>query len=324
MNSSPCLCHSGHLRLLSEGLGIAALGVARVEPVGQSAADSYRRWIADGRHGSMAYLDRYHDIRTNPELLLPGARSIIVAAFNYYPRRFQRPDAPQFAYYAYGRDYHDVVHGRLNTLADRIRASAGGEFRVCVDTAPLFERYWAVKAGIGVRGLNSQLIIPGKGSYFFLGEILTTLDITPDSPATGGCGSCGACIKACPAKAINGDGTIDARKCLSYLTIEHRGELPQGTALGNHVYGCDECQKSCPHNRHACATDIDEFAPSEAFLSLDREKILNMTDDDFRAIFRHSAVKRTKLTGLIRNAGRLSDPGDFVTLQSKDASSPHR
>jgi len=324
MNSSPCRCHSGLVRRLSDGLGVTALGVARVEAVEQSVMDSYCRWIADGMHGSMSYLDRYLDIRTNPELLLPGARSIIVAAFNYYPKQFQNPSVPQFAYYAYGLDYHDVVRGRLGTLTDRIRSAMGGEFRVCVDTAPLFERYWAEKAGIGVRGINSQLIIPGKGSYFFLGEILTTLDIEPDIPSQGDCGKCGACIKACPAKAINGDGTVDASKCLSYLTIEHRGDFPEHTVLGNHVYGCDECQKSCPHNRRAVATEIEEFSPSQAFLSLDREKIMDMTASGFNAVFRRSAVKRTKLAGLIRNAGHLSDPGDFVTLQSKDASNPHR
>lgn len=324
MNSSPCRCHSEFVRQLSGGLGITALGVAGVETVDRSVMDSYRRWIADGMNGSMAYLDRYHDIRCNPGLLLTGARSIIVAAFNYYPRQFQSPSAPQFAYYAYGLDYHDVVRERLVTLSDRIRTAIGGEFRVCVDTAPLFERYWAEKAGVGIRGLNSQLIIPGKGSYFFLGEILTTLDIVPDLPSCGDCGKCGACVEACPAKAIQGDGTVDARKCLSYLTIEHRGELPSDTPLGNHVYGCDECQKACPHNRHARATDIEAFTPSEALLSLDREKILNMTPADFSAIFRRSAVKRTKLAGLIRNAGHLSDPGDFVTLQSEDASNPHR
>lgn len=309
MNSSRCQCHSSDLRPLADSLGITALGTARLAPVDDAVMRSYAEWIDSGKHGGMAYLDRYHDIRRDPELLLPGAKSIIVAAFNYYPARRQPAEAPQFAYYAYGRDYHDVVRDRLKQLAAEIESRWGGSSRVCVDTAPLFERYWAVKAGIGVRGLNSQLIIPGKGSYFFLGEILTTLDIEPDRPSAGDCGRCGACIKACPAGAIGADGVVDASKCLSYLTIEHRGELPEGINLGNRVYGCDECQKACPHNRRAVPTDITEFAPSDVFLSIDLEKLKNLDAEGFSALFRHSAVRRAKLAGLIRNASRLQSNG---------------
>ncbi len=314
MNSSPSPCHSGVLRGLASGLGISAIGTARIEPVEDAVVDSYRRWIGIGHHGDMSYLDRYHDIRHNPELLLPGARTIIVAAFNYYPSRIQRADAPQFAYYAYGRDYHEVVRDRLRRLSAEIESRWGGESRVCVDTAPLFERYWAVKAGIGIIGLNSQLIIPGKGSYFFLGEILTTLTFDHDSPIGGDCGRCGRCISRCPAGAISSDGSVNASKCLSYLTIEYRGDLPEGSNLGNHVYGCDECQKACPHNRNAKPTDIDEFTPSDEFLQLDIETLRNLDRDRFNALFRHSAVKRAKLEGLLRNARSLSSADDFVTL----------
>lgn len=301
-------CSGDSEALLPEALrlGIARLGIAAVEPVEAEAASSYSRWIADGRHGAMAYLERHNDLRMNPELLLPGARSIIVAAFNYYPSKLQRDDVPQIAYYAYGRDYHEVVRERLTALASVVKSRYGGETRVCVDTAPLLERYWAVKAGLGFRGLNSQLIIPDLGSYFFLGEILTTARLAPDAPMVAtDCGKCGACVKACPGKAIGDDGALDARRCLSYLTIEYRGELPADVSLGNRIYGCDACQRACPHNAEAKPTEIEEFHPGEEFLSLDREAFATMTPEKFSRLFRHSAIKRTKFSGLLRNLTHL-------------------
>ncbi len=301
MNSSHSQCLNTALKELAFSHGASAVGVARAEPVSDEVMEYYRKWIAQGCHGNMTYLDRYFELRQNPALLLPGARSIIIVAFNYYPRTFQRTEVPQFAYYAYGLDYHDVVRRRLEAVARTLESQFGGTTRVCVDTAPLFERYWAQKAGIGIRGLNSQLIIPGKGSYFFLGEILTTLELKADAPVEGDCGRCGACVSRCPAGAISRDGVVDASKCLSYLTIEYKGDFPEDTPLGNRIYGCDECQKACPHNRTAIPTDIEEFHPSEAFLSLDRNSIAALDTDGFNSVFRHSAVKRTKLAGLLRN-----------------------
>lgn len=292
---------SDALRDVAQRLGVTRLGIATVHDVDPIETARYDKWIADGCNGEMSYLDKYHDIRRNPEGLLPGAKSVIVCAFNYFPQRFQRHDVPQFAYYAYGKDYHEVVRSRLQALAAYIVENYGGETRVCVDTAPLPERYWAVEAGLGFRGLNSQLIIPGLGSYFFLGEILTTIDFVPDKPFKGDCGSCGECVRSCPGRAING-GKIDARRCISYLTIEYRGDtLPDSTDLGGRVYGCDLCQQVCPHNRGCTATDIDEFLPTEEFLALDRKELESLTPEKFNALFRHSAVKRTKLKGLMRN-----------------------
>lgn len=315
MNSSRFRCFDAELRRYASQLGISAVGVARIDKVDDKVIDFYNRWLRERRHGGMAYLEKYPDIRRDPELLLPGAKSIISAAFNYYPANFQPAGNPQFAYYSYGMDYHEVVRQRLSLLAGAIAEKFGCGTRVCVDTAPLFERYWAVKAGLGFIGLNSQLIIPGKGSYFVLGEILTTTDLEPGTPMAADCGKCGACIKRCPAGAIGNDGTVDASKCLSYLTIEHRGELPDGIDLGNRVFGCDECQKACPHNRRAEPSGIEEFRPSELFLSLDMDKLKNLDKESFNAIFRHSAVKRTKLSGLLRNVGRLTSDKDFVPLQ---------
>ena len=188
-----------------------------------------------------------------------GRKTIISLAANYYPQSFQPENAPQFAYYAYGKDYHDAVKCRLSKIAEFMKANWDCECRCCVDTAPLRERYWAVKAGIGFIGKNNQLIIPHKGSYFFLGEILTTLHLPADKETNEShhCGNCRKCIDACPANALQDDfSAVDARRCLSCLTIELRGDLPDGTAerLGNKVYGCDECQKSLsPQSlRHSC------------------------------------------------------------------------
>ncbi|MFG6382329.1 MAG: tRNA epoxyqueuosine(34) reductase QueG [Muribaculum sp.] len=300
MSSRPSICSDA---VIAEALrlGATAAGTAGIEPVDACTAARYDAWIAAGCHGEMNYLARNIDLRNDPRGLMPSAKTVIVAAFNYYPKHRQPPEHPQFAYYAYGRDYHEVVRERLGALADFIKENYGGETRVCVDTAPLHERYWAQKAGIGFEGVNSQLIIPGRGSYFFIGEVLTSIDFTPSLPCSGDCGHCGACMRACPSGAIKGDGTIDASRCLSYLTIEYRGDLPADTPAGNRIYGCDACQQACPHNRHAQPTDIADFAPSDRFLALDEERLSALTPESFNSLFRHSAIKRTKLSGLLRN-----------------------
>lgn len=299
---SPC---SASIRNHAESLGVSALGIAAAMPVQRYAAQSYKEWIDAGCNAGMGYLDRYHDVREDPRLLLEGAKSVIVCAFNYYPSVCRDKRLPEFALYSYGVDYHEVVRERLSLLAAMIRGEFGGETRVCVDTAPLRERYWAQMAGVGFIGRNNQLIIPGKGSYFFLGEILTTVEFVPDEPCRLSCGDCMACVKSCPGKAIMPDGRVDARRCLSYLTIEHKGEFDAPLNLGNHLYGCDECQSVCPHNRNAVPTDIAEFQPSEAFMALDRNAIAGLTPEKFNSIFRHSAVKRAKLAGLLRNLRHL-------------------
>lgn len=286
-------------------LGFSACAIVDVATVDHASELQYDKWIADGKHHSMLYLDKYHDIRRNPALLLEGAKSIICVALNYYPGKFQNQDAPQFAYYAYGEDYHEVMRAKLIQLGEHIEKIAGGSWRACVDTAPIRERYWAQQSGLGFLGRNNQLIIPNKGSYFFLGELISTIEIESDQPLNMDCGNCGACISCCPAGALDEAGALDARKCISCLTIEHKGDFPQGTLLGTHIYGCDECQKCCPHNSNAASTSIKEFNPSDEFLNLDEEKIANMNQQDFSRIFRHSAVKRTKLSGLLRNLAAI-------------------
>lgn len=305
---------ASELRRRLKDAGVFKSGIARVEAVDADTVTGYDRWLSEGMNGEMAYLEKYHDIRSNPALLLPGARSVVSCAFNYW---WGPVDSPlRWASYALGDDYHDVVRGRLQSVADAITAETGAECRVCVDTAPILERYWAVRSGVGFIGLNQQLIIPGAGTHFFLGEIITTLDLTPDAPCTLACGECRRCLHACPGGALRENDkapgnpateiTLDSRRCLSYLTIEYRGELPEGTRLSKHIYGCDVCQEVCPHNRKAPLSDIEEFRPRPAILRLDTDAILEMRQEDFSAIFRKSAIKRTKLTGLRRNAQAIA------------------
>ncbi|MDE6528003.1 MAG: 4Fe-4S dicluster domain-containing protein, partial [Muribaculaceae bacterium] len=207
---------------------------------------------------------------------------------------------------------HEVLRRHLAPAA-QLLADEGFSARICIDTAPVLERYWAVKGGIGFIGRNRQLIVPGMGSYFFLAEIITSAEIEPDTPCALTCGNCGKCVEACPGGALDAPDGFDATSCLSYLTIEHRGELPAATgkgcksrpiaeALGNRVYGCDECQRVCPHNADPPVTGIAEFRMRPALRGITRAGILDMTQQQFSTIFSHSAVKRAKLAGLQRNA----------------------
>lgn len=281
--------------------GACRVGFAQAEPVEPEIAESYAKWIAGDNHGEMTYLDRYHDVRNDPRLLLDGARTVISCAFDYRPAVRH----PLFADYALGIDYHEVIRQRLAPVANSLCNRFGGQMRICVDTAPIRERYWAAHAGVGFIGLNGLLIVDGIGSKVFLAEIIWTHDVEPDASRLGeNCSQCGACLKACPGHALKGDRTLDARRCNSYLTIEYRGELPEDLQLYNRIYGCDICQDVCPYNRTEGTTNIEEFIPSDTLLSLDDEAISRLAPETFNQIFRHSAIRRTKLTGLLRNLQR--------------------
>lgn len=286
------------IRSLILDAGACAVGFAEAAPVDDADMALYDRWIAAGSHGEMAYLDRYHDVRRDPRLLLDGALTVISCAFDYRPARRH----PLFADYALGRDYHEVIRERLTPVTDEIRRLFGGETRICVDTAPIRERYWAARAGVGRIGLNGTLIVDGIGSKVFLAEIIWTGSLAPDDSRLGeSCMRCGACLQACPGRALHGDGSLDARSCNSYLTIEYRGELPGDLHLPGRIYGCDICQDVCPHNRAEGVTTIAEFSPSDALMRLDADALSAMTHDDYRSIFRHSAIRRAKLPHLLRN-----------------------
>lgn len=302
---------------LTAEAGALRTGFARCTPVAREAVDYYEEWLAEGRHAEMGYMANHAAIRRNPALLLEGAeaKTVVMCAFPYFTPEPEVPTDVRFALYARGTDYHEVLRQRLQTVVDELQRH-GHTARVCIDSAPLRERYWAVQSGIGFIGLNNQLIIPGEGSYVFLAGIVTSAEIAPDAPCTLHCRECRACLRACPGKALSVKEVaastpsglrpvpvgLDARRCHSYLTIEHRGPLPEGIALGSNVYGCDICQRVCPHNRAARPTPIAEFHPRPEVLALTRTSILALTQERFSAIFTHSAVKRTKLAGLQRNA----------------------
>ena len=301
-------------------LGFDACGLARVTPVDTSTADAFNRWIAEGHHGDMDYMNRYGDARFHPESVLPGCRTIVSLALSYRPQTTIPVDQPQIAYYAYGRDYHDVMKQKIRELAVALGLNAastqssspdvvaGGSFRVAVDTAPILERYWAVKAGLGWIGRNHNLIIPHKGSFVVLGELLLTAEVDIyDSPITNHCGTCHRCIDACPTCALTDEG-IDARCCLSYLTIEHRGpfspeqaDLVRNQPAPRYIYGCDRCQLACPHNRLSENSRDPGIPINTSLLSMTAADWKALTREQYQQLFRGSAVKRAKYEGLMRN-----------------------
>ena len=294
---TPSRWNKGLITAKARELGAIAVGFSRAGEVDRAVRDAFDAWIRENRHASMGYMARYRNVRFDPRLLLPGARTVISMAFPYRPAGGYHH--PLIADYALGKDYHIVIKERLSRLAEFIEETTGARSRICVDTAPILERYWAAKSGIGFIGRNRQLIVPGAGSGVFLAEIVTTLEIEPDRSADMSCDSCNRCVKACPGRALT-DG-FDARKCLSYLTIEHRDELPAGVKLGAHIYGCDECQRVCPHNRLEPPEPLEEFYPDHRLLRLDTETLTNLTGGDWKRLTKESAMRRITLSRLLRN-----------------------
>lgn len=300
MSSALSLCDEA--RRLCLDAGACAVGITGADDMEPADIAAYERWIASGAHGAMDYLSRYPEVRRSPRLLLEGAKSIVVCAFAYTPTTRH----PLIADYALGEDYHDVLRRALTPVAEALQAMVPhSATRICVDTAPLRERLIAVRAGVGFIGRNMQLIVPGVGSRVFLAEILWTAALEPDMPCEQTCCGCGACVSACPGHALDCADAIDARRCLSYLTIEYRGDLAPDVRLPGRIYGCDICQDVCPHNRDTRpAAVLPAFRPNEELMDLDAEAMAQLSAEDFRRIFRRSAIRRAKAEGLRRNALR--------------------
>lgn len=290
------------LRRLCLEAGACAAGFARIRPVSDEAIGIYERWLEEGRHGRMSYLAAHARLRRDPALLLEGAvgRTLISCAFAYTSPEYSR--SPLFADYALGSDYHEVLRKALSPVAARLDEISPGT-RICIDTAPLRERYWAQQAGIGFVGINNQFIVPGVGSCVFLAEILWSGDVEPDEPMQRKCEACGACVHACPLQALDGRGGLDARRCLSYLTIEHREALPDGLRLPGRIYGCDICRDVCPYGLSTAPVYVlPELRPRQSVLDLTLADIKALDQPSFSRVFTHSAIKRAKLVGLLRNA----------------------
>lgn len=291
----------------AKSLGFYACGLAPAGPVDTSHTAFLARWLNRGQHAGMDYMNRHTEMRTDPAQLLEGARTVVSLALGYYPARQLPPDRPQLAWYAYGQDYHDLMRRKLHTLLERLQArqpSGTLHGRCCCDTAPVLERYWAWRCGLGWTGRHTQLVIPRAGSAFFLGELLLDQPADHyDTPQPSQCGECRRCLEACPTGALSDTDGLDARRCLSYLTIEHRGEIPAGAArkMSPYFYGCDRCLLACPHLRHAEPTQETALQPRPELLEMTAERWQQLTVDEYRALFKGSAVKRAKYEGLMRN-----------------------
>jgi epoxyqueuosine reductase len=282
-------------------LGFDRVAIAAAAPPQHGAA--FQRWLDAGYAGDMSYLARGREARLDPGRLLPGWRSVVAVALNYAPPG-DEPAWRGIARYARGRDYHQVIRPRLHALKDTLRTAGGPDIRsrASVDTSAVLERSLAASAGLGWIGKNTNLIAPGLGSYFFIGIVLTTAELTPDATVPDRCGTCTACLDACPTGAFAAPYTLDARRCISYLTIEHRGDIDESlhAGIGGWLFGCDVCQEVCPWNRHAPPSSEPALAAGAPPDS--PETLVGMTEAAFRERFRGSALKRARRAGLVRNA----------------------
>lgn len=290
-------------------LGFHSIGIV---PAGALDVESsrLREWLDRGFHASMSWMENHLDKRLDVRKLMPGARSIIVTASNYYTPNSHDGSQGKVSRYAWGDDYHDVVRGKLSKLLDLIRSDEPNVIgKICVDTVPFMDKAWAVRAGLGWIGKHSNLITKDIGSWVFIGSLIVDVELKYDHGIVEDhCGTCTACLDACPTNAIVEPYVVDAGRCVSYGTIEHRGEtLPDEIAsnLDGWIYGCDVCQDVCPWNRFETPTEESRFEPRNGETTLDADTVINMTHEDYVERFRGSAIKRAKLSGLQRNAKYL-------------------
>ena len=302
-------------------LGFDSCRVARAEKP-RSAAE-FRTWLNDGAAGTMEWLHRGEEKRCDPALVLAGARSVIVVAMSYWQGEQAQSGAPKpgrIARYAWGDDYHDVMLEKLRNL-EAVLAEHGGTQKSYVDTGPVLERDFAAEAGIGWHGKSTMLLDQKLGTWFFLGEILTTLELPPDAPQQARCGTCTRCITACPTNAITEPHRLDARRCISYLTIELKGSIPLEfrPLIGDRIYGCDTCLDVCPWNRFAAVSREARFSARPAVATMQLRDYLSLDDEQFRTLFRGSPIKRIKRRGLLRNVcvalGNVGDTTDLPALR---------
>jgi epoxyqueuosine reductase len=311
---------------LAHDLGFDSCRVAACSP--PAHVEQFGEWLDQGAHGEMGYLARGEEKRREPQKILPGAKSIIVLALNYFHSepewRLAQAEKPglrgRIARYAWGDDYHELIDARLRKLDNFLR-EFGGTQKCYVDTGPVLERDYAATAGIGWHGKSTMLIDEKLGTWFFLAEILTTLELPADAPARDRCGTCERCIKACPTGAITAPHKLDARLCISYLTIELKSSIPLElrTVIGDRIFGCDDCLDACPWNRFAKVSRESAFAAQRSTTAFSLRDYLALNDAEFRNLFRNSPIKRIKRRGFLRNVcvalGNVGTGDDLPALE---------
>lgn len=291
------------IKKISKELGFDFCGISKVEFLAEEAP-RLEKWLKENKHGQMAYMENYFDKRLNPALLVDGAKSVISLLYNYYPEQKQNNQAPKISKYAYGNDYHDVIKNKLKSMVLTLQEKIGHfNVRAFVDSAPVMDKVWAKKSGLGWIGKNSNLINKQNGSFFFIAELILDLDLEYDGPIKDYCGTCTRCIDACPTQAIVEPYVVDGSKCISYLTIELKENIPSSFAgkMDNWVFGCDVCQDVCPWNSFSIVHQEPQFNNQNGLLELKENEWHEIRLETFNALFKNSAVKRTKYAGIKRN-----------------------
>lgn len=290
-------------------LGFMSCGVSKAEFL-EDEAPRLEKWLQQGMHGEMKYMENHFDKRLDPTLLVEGSKSVVSLLFNYYPENKQREDSFKISKYAYGQDYHFVVKDKLKQLLAFIQEEIGEVHgRAFVDSAPVLDKAWAKRSGLGWIGKHSNLLTKQVGSFYFIAELIIDLDLSYDTPVTDHCGSCTACIDACPTQAIVEPYVVDGSKCISYFTIELKESIPTDfkNTFDDWAFGCDVCQDVCPWNKFSKAHKEPLFQPDERLLNYSKKEWQEITQEVFQEIFKKSALNRTKYEGFKRNVGFLSD-----------------
>jgi len=286
-------------------LGFDYCGIAKAEKLNDEAR-RLESWLNKGFNGSMSYMNNYFDLRIDPSKLVPGAKSVITLLLNYFPAEQQKAEVPRISKYAYGKDYHEVIREKLKSFLQTLQQNIGEiNGRGFTDSAPVLERSWAVKSGLGWVGKNGNLITKNQGSFFFIATLITDLELEPDDLFTKDyCGTCTKCIDSCPTEAILPNKVIDGSKCISYFTIELKDLLiptDMKDKFENNMFGCDICQDVCPWNRFSKPTNEAEFTPLNEVLNFSKNDWEELTEESFKIIFRKSPLKRSKFEGIKRN-----------------------
>lgn len=301
--------YSQMIKAEAKRLGFLSCGISKADFLHEEAP-RLEKWLKNGFHGQMNYMENHFDKRLDPRLLVDDAKSVISLLLNYYPNQFQNQDSYKISKYAYGEDYHYVIKDKLKTLLFFIQENIGEvSGRAFVDSAPVLDKAWAAKSGLGWVGKHSNLLTQKTGSFYFIAELILDLELLYDTPTTDHCGTCTACIDACPTEAIVAPYIVDGGKCISYFTIELKDNLPNEMKgkFDDWMFGCDVCQDVCPWNRFSTPNEEASFQPNSEVLSFSKRDWHEITEETFRKVFQKSAVKRTKFEGLKRNINFLKE-----------------